>query len=82
MWRGTWLAAGDRQVHLIAGRRVPADEGQHFAFRVDDLDGAIAHLGDRGVAVSPVLETPVSRQVSLKDPCGNRLELNEPKAAG
>ena len=79
---GTWLAAGGRQVHLIVGCDVPPDVGQHFAFRVDDLDGAIAHLADHQIVVSRVLETPVSRQVSLNDPCGNRIELNEPKATG
>jgi catechol 2,3-dioxygenase-like lactoylglutathione lyase family enzyme len=78
---GAWLAAGDRQVHLIETPRVPADVGQHFAFRVTDLDGTIAALEAKGVKVSGVFETEVSRQVAFHDPCGNRLEFNEPKAS-
>jgi glyoxylase I family protein len=79
---GAWLGAGaaGRQVHLIETPRVPNDVGQHFAFRVTDLDAAIASLATHGVKVSGVFETAVSRQVAFHDPCGNRLEFNEPKA--
>ena len=76
---GAWLAVGERQVHLIETPKVPDDVGQHFAFRVTDLDAMIADLSAHGVRVSSVFETAVSRQVSFRDPCGNRLELNEPK---
>lgn len=77
--QGSWLGAGDRQVHLIVAEKLPVDVGQHFAFRVTDLDGMIESLAAHGVTVSKILETEVSRQVSFHDPCGNRLELNEPK---
>ena len=76
---GTWIAAGDRQIHLIQSESVPQDHGQHFALRVADLDAAIAHLADHGIEVEDVLETDVSWQVALHDPCGNRVELNQPK---
>jgi glyoxylase I family protein len=77
---GAWLAAGGgRQVHLIETQRVPNDVGQHFAFRVTELDAAIESLSDQGVKVSAVFETEVSRQIAFHDPCGNRIELNEPK---
>jgi glyoxylase I family protein len=76
---GAWLAAGGgRQVHLIE-KRVPSDVGQHFAFRVTELDAAIESLSGHGVKVSAVFETAVSRQVAFHDPCGNRIEFNEPK---
>ena len=79
---GAWLAtAGGRQVHLIETARVPPDVGQHFAFRVTELDAAIVGLDAHGVKVSRVLETEVSRQVAFLDPCGNRIEFNEPKSA-
>ena len=75
---GAWLGVGaTRQVHLIAAS-VPQDDGQHFAFAVDDLDAAVATIRDAGVRVTdprPVGDTP-ARQAFLHDPDGNRLELN------
>jgi catechol 2,3-dioxygenase-like lactoylglutathione lyase family enzyme len=75
---GLWLGAGERQVHLIELPAVPDDLGQHFAFRVSDLDATIAHLKAHGIATDDVFESPVGRQVALHDPCGNRVELNQP----
>jgi glyoxylase I family protein len=75
---GTWLGAGEREVHLIEVADVPTDLGQHFAFLVSDLDATIAHLRDQGVEVSDAIDLTVARQAFLHDPCGNRLELNQP----
>lgn len=75
---GTWLAAGGRQVHLIEVEDVPDDFGQHFAFLVTDLDATITQLRDNGVEVSDAIDLTVARQAFLHDPCGNRLELNQP----
>lgn len=75
---GAWLGAGDRQVHLVVLGDAPEDKGQHFAFRVDDLDAAIAHLTEHGITTSDVFDTPVGRQVAFHDPFGNGLELNQP----
>lgn len=77
---GAWLAVGSSQIHLIETGTVPDDHGQHFALRVTDLDGAVAHLAAHGIEVSDVFETEFSRQVALHDPCGNGVELNEPKS--
>jgi catechol 2,3-dioxygenase-like lactoylglutathione lyase family enzyme len=76
---GAWLGVGSSQIHLIELDTVPDDLGQHFALRVDDIDSAIAHLQKHGIEVSDIFETPVSRQVALHDPCGNGVELNQPK---
>ena len=75
---GAWLAAGERQVHLIEDKSVPDDFGQHFAFHVDDLDATVAQIRDQGVEVTDGIDLPTGRQAFLHDPCGNRLELNEP----
>lgn len=76
---GTWLAAGDQQVHLIEVDGFEPPRGQHFALQVDDIDAAIAELGDRGVKVSRPTEIEnVCRQAFLTDPTGNLIELNEP----
>lgn len=78
---GAWLDAGaGRQVHLIEARSVPADVGQHVAFRVDDLDAVVEALRAAGVTVgdpSPVGDTSI-RQAFVLDPDGNRLEFTQP----
>ena len=73
---GRWLDAGaGRQVHLIETDRIPADVGQHFAFRVNDLDQLCAHLEARGVDVTEPKPVGAGRQSFFHDPDGNRLEI-------
>lgn len=78
---GAWLDAGDgRQVHLIETGHVPPDMGQHVAFRVVDLDGAIVRIRSAGYHVGeakPVADTTI-RQAFATDPDGNRVELTQP----
>ena len=74
---GAWLDCGDQQVHLIAAA-VPDDLGQHFAVRVDDLDGCVDDLRARGVEVSAPKRVGTGRQSFLRDPSGNTVELHEP----
>ena len=78
---GHWLALPDGgQVHLIEVDGWVAPEGQHVAFRVEDIDGVRGHLIDRGLDVSDAFEVPgAGRQAFLKDPDGNLIELNEPR---
>jgi glyoxylase I family protein len=77
---GAWLDAGNgRQVHLIEGE-VPPSLGQHFAFRVDDVDATVAQLRSAGIDVSepkPVGDTNM-RQAFAHDPDGNLLEFSQP----
>lgn len=76
---GSWLAAGERQIHLIQSDRLPQDCGQHFAFRVEDLDAARAALQAAGVEVSKAFQIPgAGRQCFCRDPSGNLVELNQP----
>lgn len=76
---GAWLAAGAQEIHLLEVSEFEAPEGQHFALQVDDLDAAIAELGDLGVRLSPASEIEgVCRQSFFKDPTGNLIELNQP----
>jgi catechol 2,3-dioxygenase-like lactoylglutathione lyase family enzyme len=79
-FKGFWLRAGDQEIHLIevSDHRVPG--GEHFAFRVDDIDGVCAELAARGVKVSKPMDVPgAGRQAFLRDPAGNLLELNQPR---
>lgn len=76
---GVWLDAGDAQIHLIEVPTPPEQAGQHFAFRVDDLNGARADLIEQGVEVSESMTVPgAGRQAFLHDPSGNLIELNQP----
>jgi len=78
---GLWLGSGSQQIHLMEVKDHDASESQHFAFRVDDLDGALAELRARGVHVSRVLDvSDVCRQAFFRDPSGNLIELNEPRS--
>jgi len=77
---GYWLRSGNQEIHLIEVKdhRVPG--GEHFAFRVDDVDAAVRELAERGVKVSKPMQVPgAGRQAFLRDPSGNLVELNEPR---
>ena len=78
---GAWLDVGDgQQIHLIGGE-VPTQRGQHFALRVDDIDATVAELRGRGVDVTEPVPVGPGRQCFLRDPSGNRIELNQPVSA-
>ena len=73
---GAWLDAGGQQVHLIEGK-APHAVGQHFALLVDDLDGVVAELRQRGVDASDPSPVGSSRQAFVTDPSGNLVELHQ-----
>lgn len=77
---GAWLDIGGQQVHLIEGKPPPG-LGQHFAILVDDLDGTVTELRDRGVEVSDPKPVGTSRQAFITDPAGNLVELHQASAA-
>ncbi len=77
---GAWLdAGGGRQVHLIEAD-VPADHGQHVAFRVNDLDRVVARVAAAGFDVAGPVEVAGTgiRQAFVVDTEGNRVEFTEP----
>jgi catechol 2,3-dioxygenase-like lactoylglutathione lyase family enzyme len=77
---GLWLEAGGQQIHLMQKADHKAPAGQHFAFRVADLDQVLETLSSRGVEASAPMELPgTGRQAFLHDPAGNIIELNQPK---
>jgi len=77
---GAWLDAGGQQVHLIEAP-VPADQGQHFALLVADLDATVQELRAGGIKVSDPVPVGTSLQSFLRDPAGNRLELHQANAS-
>ena len=80
-FNGRWLRTpGGGEVHLIEVEGWVPPAGQHWAFKVDDIDAAVAELRERGVEVSdprPLPGTP-ARQTFFFDPAGNMIELNQP----
>jgi catechol 2,3-dioxygenase-like lactoylglutathione lyase family enzyme len=78
---GAWLRSGGQELHLIAREGHEAPEGQHFAFRVSDVDAAAAELAGKGVKVGGPVDVPgAGRQAFLRDPSGNLIELNQPRS--
>lgn len=76
---GMWFRCGPQEIHLLEVADHCAPEGQHFAFRVSDLDVLVAVLRQRGLEVSDPLQIPgAGRQSFLYDPSGNLIELNQP----
>jgi glyoxylase I family protein len=71
---GSWLDAGDQQVHLIEAP-TPPDLGQHLALAVGDMDTTLAELRDAGVVVTDPILVARGLQAFLHDPCGNTIEL-------
>ena len=73
---GWWLDVGPQQVHLVVGE--PRTETfDHFAIQVGDLDASVAELRAKGLKVSDPQGVGTNRQSFLRDPWGNRIELQE-----
>jgi catechol 2,3-dioxygenase-like lactoylglutathione lyase family enzyme len=73
---GAWLDAGGQQLHLIEAP-VPANQGQHFAVQVADIDATVAELRERGLDVSDPKPVATNRQAFVADPSGNLVELHQ-----
>ena len=89
---GLWVAVGDQELHIIgeaqpgrardvhAGYR--ADElargyGTHLALEVDDFDGYVARLRERGIALvgGPRDRGDGVQQAYIADPDGHMIEI-------
>jgi catechol 2,3-dioxygenase-like lactoylglutathione lyase family enzyme len=79
---GAWLYIGDAPVvHLVdlPKGKLPCDQAalDHFAFAIDDWDGATQRLDAAGVKyrAMDVPGAPI-KQIFLRDPNGVNIELN------
>jgi catechol 2,3-dioxygenase-like lactoylglutathione lyase family enzyme len=80
---GAWFRLGvNQELHLIGDRTAPvvsSNRGNHFALRVDELDGWEAHLKKVGADFRPRKQRPDGAwQVFLRDPDGHVIELFTP----
>ncbi len=75
---GRWLAGPNGvQVHLLE-RPGGGCDANHLALEVADIDVAIAWVRSQGVEAADAFEIGAGRQVFLRDPTGNIVELNQP----
>ena len=83
-FNGRWLQTpGGGEVHLIEVADWVPPKGQHWAFKVDDIDATVAELREAGVKVKDPVPLPgtTARQgwpTFFFDPAGNMIELNQP----
>ena len=78
---GRWLQTpGGGEVHLIEVDGWVPPKGQHWAFKVEDIEATVATLRERGVEVKDPRPLPgtTARQTFFFDPAGNMIELNQP----
>lgn len=79
-----FIEVGGVEIELIAGSANPYHKGDgivnHFAFRVADLDAALAHLRAHGVEVispQPIVVDEHMRVAFFRGPDGEKLEFVE-----
>ena len=80
---GFWLYIGDKDVlHIITpkegdGRSAKKSSFDHIAFKTGDYEGVLKKLKSLNI---PFEEKPIpgmtAHQIFLRDPAGNRVELN------
>ncbi|CAB4550371.1 unannotated protein [freshwater metagenome] len=74
---GAWLRIGAHELHLMVRSDAVIDRSQHFALTVTNIEECRRHLDAKGISyrVAPEI-SGVNRQIFLRDPSGNRIELN------
>jgi glyoxylase I family protein len=75
---GAWIDVGPQQIHLIVGEPAKNTNGDHFAIAVEDLAAAIEEMRGYGHKVSDAIPVGRAQQAFLRDPWGNRIELQQP----
>lgn len=74
---GAWFESDVVRVHLgVETPFVPARKA-HPAFRVENLERAMAALQSKGLAFRADIDLPGIKRIYVDDPFGNRIELLE-----
>jgi predicted enzyme related to lactoylglutathione lyase len=78
---GTWQVMtvdGETKFALHQGIRETGPSTAVISFRVDDLESAIARLGDDGIEpIDQITDTGTTRFTTFVDPDGNEIQLLE-----
>ncbi len=80
---GAWYRIGDMDLHLVV--RGPEPRGEdHICFWTSDVHAAGRALEERGVAVAWMLryKIPGVDRFFIRDPDGNRIEVQGPDGTG
>ena len=76
---GAWLQVGTQQLHLVVDPADTPGSSHHFAMLVDDVEAWAVRLEQHGASPRRLPYTPgAGRQLFVKDPGGNVIELNQP----
>ena len=81
---GMWIQVGDRQIHMMKSEKTEGRTnpfGAHVAFEVEDFDAAKRDLEARNLSYVEAPDGPPIRQLWLRDPSGNTVELWAPRPA-
>ena len=77
---GHWHVVGDQELHLVgappSGQAIDTT-GHHYCVTVEDLDGAIAELEERGIEYVRAVQGAGTVQIWIADPAGNTIELQQ-----
>ena len=81
---GSWFSVADQQLHIVDS--APTGEaidivGNHFCFRVTDLDEVIAQFKRDGLPYVTDLQNADTVQVWITDPAGNTIEFQQDMGA-
>lgn len=74
---GVWFEGASIKLHLGVETPFSPARKAHPAFRVADLNRAMALLQANGLAFRPDVDLPGIRRIYVDDPFGNRIELVE-----
>lgn len=72
--KGYWFAIADIELHIGIEPAMPRSI-RHYAFEVNDINAARAHLQKNGVELMEEPIIPGRTRFSFIDPFGNRVEL-------
>jgi len=79
---GVWLQAGTQQLHLVEDVGDAPGSNHHFAMHVDDVEAFAVRLEQHGAHPRRLpYFVGAGRQVFVRDPSGNVIELNQPDRA-
>jgi catechol 2,3-dioxygenase-like lactoylglutathione lyase family enzyme len=75
---GVWFDASGLDLHIsVEEQRNGADANRHFGLECENVDALRARLQTAGVAAEDGRPAPW-RRFFVRDPFGNRIEINEP----
>jgi len=79
MWTEYPVGAGTIAIGCVGDQWRPSDQGTSAALEVENLEEAVARLGERKIPCHEV-DSPVCRMAIVQDPDGNKLIIHKLKS--